>query len=64
VKENLEAEALDVCLVEAVERYDEVYELDTTGRSPEETAAAVEEIIKGKGGKYRPGKIDWAEGYF
>jgi adenylate kinase len=64
IRENLEAEALDVCLVEAVERYEEVYEVDTTNRTAQETAQAVGEIIRGKGEGYRPGKIDWAEGYF
>jgi adenylate kinase len=64
VRENLESEALDVCLVESMERYGEVYEVDTTDRTAEETAEAVEEIIKGKGEGYRPGGIDWAEGYF
>ena len=36
IRENLEAEALDVILVEAVELSDRVDEIDTTGRSPQE----------------------------
>lgn len=64
VKENLQAEALDVCLVEAVDRFDEVYEVDTTDRTPEESAKAVEEVLKGEKDKYRPGGIDYSEEYF
>lgn len=59
VLENVEAEIVDVILIESLEYAKEVYEIDTTNLSPEEVANAVEEILKGKGGKYKPGKIDW-----
>lgn len=58
IKENLEAEALDVILVEAVEWCDQVHEIDTTQRSAEETADLVTKIIRGES-KLPPGKIDW-----
>jgi adenylate kinase len=48
--ENAESEALDVILSEAFERHgpESVYEIDTTGRSPEAVAADVEAVIRGE----------------
>jgi adenylate kinase len=48
--ENAESEALDVILAEAVDRHgeDAVYEVDTTDRSPAETADAIEAVIAGE----------------
>ncbi len=63
IKENLEAEAIDVCLIESFERHKKVYEIDTSELSPEEVIEAELEIISGKGESYLPGKIDWS-GYF
>ncbi len=57
--ENVEAELLDVILVEAIEMNSNVYEIDTTFMTAEEVADAVESIISGKGEDYRPGKVDW-----
>jgi adenylate kinase len=45
IKENVEAETLDVILVEAVELCEIVHEVDTSGKSVEEVAAVVQEII-------------------
>jgi adenylate kinase len=61
VAENAGAEALDVILVESVETGREVYEIDTTSISPEETADAVMEILAGEKEKYAIGNIDWSE---
>lgn len=58
VLENVEAELIDLILVEALEN-ENVYEVDTTNRSVEEVANIVDRIIKGKGGEFKPGKIDW-----
>lgn len=60
IQENVEAEALDVILVEASEEGD-TYEVDTTSRTPQETARAVEEILQGRGEGHRPGGVDWSE---
>ncbi|MFC7195217.1 adenylate kinase family protein [Halosimplex aquaticum] len=48
--ENAESEALDVILAEAVERHgeDAVYEIDATDLDPEETAAAIGEVVAGE----------------
>ena len=59
ILENVEAELVDVILIEALDSVREVYEIDTTNLSPEEVANAVEDILKGKEEKYKPGKIDW-----
>jgi adenylate kinase len=58
VRENLEAEALDVILVEAAEWCDRTSEIDTTGRSPQEVAELVVGILR-REIEMPPGKIDW-----
>jgi len=46
VRENMEAEALDVILVEATMKHDRVYEIETTTSSPEDAAILVDSIIE------------------
>lgn len=60
--ENVEAELVDVILVEVLEENENVIEVDTTGKTPEEV---VEEILNlmGKGVKKRVGIVDWSEVY-
>jgi len=60
VRENVEAEALDVILVEAVEMCDRVDEIDTTGRSPAEVADLVIRVIRQEI-KLPPGGVGWLE---
>jgi adenylate kinase len=62
IKENVEAEALDVCLIETVEMYDasSIFELDTTGHDPSFCADMIDKFSKGKiPGEF--GRIDWSE---
>ena len=61
VIENLEAEACDVVLLEALDSGVEVCEIDTTSMSPAELVDSVEEILRGEREKYAPGNIDWSE---
>lgn len=63
IRENLEAEALDVILVEAVESCARVDEIDTTNRTPEEVADLVMRIIKGEL-RLPPGQVDWLTDFF
>ncbi len=57
IEENVEAEKLDVCLVEALENGHKVIEVDTTGKSAKEV---VDEIIKLiKRGRERYGVVNW-----
>jgi len=58
IRENLEAEALDVILIEAVEFCDRVDEIDTTGHTPTEVADLVVGIIQGKI-RQPPGQVSW-----
>jgi len=70
IRENAEAEALDVILVEALEACgdDRVFEVDTSRKSVEEVAACIREIVEAvKSGKldevrkkYKPGRLDWS----
>ena len=72
IKENVEAEVLDIILAEAVELCDVVYEVDTTGKRVEDIAALVRAIVdaevedEGESAsknalreKYKPGSVDW-----
>ncbi|VVB54379.1 Putative adenylate kinase [uncultured archaeon] len=66
VKENADAEALDVILVEATERNMNVFEIDTTNMNLLAVVKSVISIIEAlRQGKvleeFRPGKINWIE---
>lgn len=68
IRENIEAEALDVILVEAFEWCKKVFEINTTGKSIEETGQHIEKIIDNilSGSEedlseYKPGSIDWID---
>jgi adenylate kinase len=60
VRENVEAEAIDVILQEAVGHLPFVFEVDTTGATPAETADATLAILQGKTKGHEPGSVDWA----
>ncbi len=55
IMENVEAEAMGIITDECLSVFspERVYEVDTTNRTPQEVARAVEEIISGRGEKYR-----------
>jgi len=60
VRENVEAEILDVCLAEAVAAYgeDRVSEVDVTDKSPEEVVEELTSIVE-DGKPIGVGKVDW-----
>ena len=60
VRENVEAEAIDVILQEAVARLPFVFEVDTTSATASETAEAILAILQGKTKGHEPGTADWA----
>ncbi len=60
IRENVEAEILDVIKVEAYETLDKVFELDTTIKTPNEVADEVVDIINGY---YKEPNINWLEKY-
>ncbi len=59
VRENVEAEAIDVIVQEATGRLPFVFEVDTTWATPEQTAEAVLAILQGKTAGREPGSVDW-----
>jgi adenylate kinase len=59
VKENVQAEVLDIILCEACETNVQVRELDSTNDSVSGMADKVEDILKWNVDKYRPGNVDW-----
>jgi len=66
IRENLEAEILDIIPVETLEKHpvNKVYEIDTTDKKPQEIANIVHNIIYGKfknNKGYRVGKIKWLD---
>lgn len=63
IRENIEAEALDIILVEAIETNKKVYEIDTTNMTPMQARDAVLEAIRGTD-RYSPGSVDFSEEAF
>lgn len=61
IRENVEAEAIDVILQEAVARGPPAYEVDTTAKPVEAAANEVLAILQGKVAGHEPGRIDWSE---
>jgi adenylate kinase len=60
VRENVEAEAIDVITQEAVDRIPFVYEVDTTDLTGDRPADAVLAILQGRTEGHEPGSVDWA----
>lgn len=61
VEENVEAEAVDVILLESLERCDDVREVDTTAVTPAEVEATVAGIVEGRDPGHKPGSVDWSD---
>ncbi|MDD2626813.1 MAG: adenylate kinase family protein [Methanomethylophilus sp.] len=60
VRENVQAEVLDVILCEATDTEIPVNEIDCTYGKAADAAVLIERIIKGEGGLCPPGKVDWS----
>jgi adenylate kinase len=66
IRENVDAETIDIILCEAVERHpsDDIFEIDTTKKTVEEIATIVIGLVKKNfqpTRTYRIGQIDWSE---
>lgn len=61
VMENVEAEAIDLITVEAIQRCKKVFEVDTTSIDAKEASRQILEIVKGSVKGHEPGHIDWSE---
>jgi len=69
IKENVDAETIDVILCEAVEHHskENIFEIDTTKRTVNEVATIINNLVKKKfqpTKKYTIGQIDWSEEIF
>ncbi len=60
IRENVEAEAVDVILVEALENVPDVCEIEATKKTPGQVAKDIEKIVAGERQKYRVGNVDWS----
>jgi len=62
VLENVQAEILDACLIEAVEAFGEekTFEIDTSGKIVEQVVEEVLEVVREKRGS-KPGSVNWLE---
>jgi adenylate kinase len=61
VRENVEAEAIDVVLIDALENAPLVCEIDTTNMAPKQVEHAIEKILAGESEKYPVGNVDWSQ---
>lgn len=67
VEENVEAECLDVILIEAVEMCENVFEVETTGRDAIDVSKEIHEIItalssgSSPDSRFSPGSFNWLE---
>ncbi len=68
IVENIEAEILDVCLVESIEVHglNKVYEIDVTNKTIQEICEDIFRIISDKNyrKKFKPGNVRWLEKYY
>jgi len=60
VRENVEAEAIDLITQEAVKRSRRVYEVDTSETTAEQAEREILGILQGDTAGHEPGKIDWS----
>lgn len=60
IRENVEAEALDIVLDRTLEHHEQVWEIDTTGKTEAEIAEEIAGIIETMSPP-RYGEIDWSE---
>ena len=58
VKENLMAEFLDYCTVKVEQKYEDVWQVDTTGKTPEETAERIIDALEKSTDIYD--RVDWS----
>jgi adenylate kinase len=59
IRENVESEALDIVLAEAVEVNAPVFEFDTTETTPDETTKRIVRALED--GEERVGVVDWSD---
>jgi adenylate kinase len=60
LRDNVEAEAIDLVLMEAIDACAKTYEVDATRKRPATVARNVAGIIAGKTKGFEPGHADWS----
>jgi adenylate kinase len=65
IKENLEAEMLDIILCESISNHGQsnVFEIDTTSKDPESCSDVIIDLIQKEfptTSRFTPGSIDWS----
>ncbi|MCD6226825.1 MAG: adenylate kinase family protein [Candidatus Aenigmarchaeota archaeon] len=63
IQQNLEAEILGVITSEALERNNNIYEIDITRKTIKQVVDDIKKILEGKTKNYKIGNIDWLEKY-
>ena len=64
IRENITAEALDICAYEAYQKYqNKAHEIDTTHKTPQEVVEMIEQIVMGKK-SYPVGEVDFSEFFY
>lgn len=65
IRDNLESEALDVILEEAIQEQgiQKIHEIDTTDTTPSECLETIKRALKGEI-ELKPGSVDWLEDYY
>ena len=65
IRENIEAEILDVITMESLVKPSKIIEIDTTKLKPKKCAEAIKKLLESpkQHKKHTPGKIDWSEKY-
>ncbi|MCK5309592.1 MAG: adenylate kinase family protein [Thermoplasmata archaeon] len=61
VRENVEAEAIDIILSESIKKCLFVFEIDATKLPLDKIADSIERIMNGEIDDYSPGKVDWSK---
>ncbi|HII66716.1 MULTISPECIES: adenylate kinase family protein [Thermococcus] len=62
ISENVEAELVDVCLLEALDENEAIIEVDTTNKTPEEVVNEILSLLE-RGIKRKIGIVDWGKVY-
>ena len=60
LRDNIEAEAIDLVLVEAIGACPKTYEINATRKKSETVAREISKIIAGKTKGFEPGQVDWS----
>jgi len=59
IVENNEAEMIGLITQEALDFNKNVFEIDTTKKTPRQTVKSMKEVLAGKKSRYEAGRIDW-----